>query len=525
MTESVGATVDRLPPGWVLTTLGEAFDWGSGGTPRSDVSSYYGGDIPWLIIGDLNDGVVTSSRQHITEEGLKSSSAKWVSTGSVLLAMYGSIGKLGLAGMPLTTNQAIAFTNSSAIANRFLFWFLRARREELNSLGKGGTQRNISQTVIKSVSFPVAPRPEQLRIVAEIEKHMTRLDAAVAALERARVNLKRYRAAVLKAAFEGRLVPTEAALARAEGREYESVDALLARILQGRRSKWEADQLAKMKAARTPAKGDAWKAKYVEPGLLKGNELPPLPEGWTWARIGQAFRVAIGATPSRTRPDYWDGDIPWISSGEVAFRPIFESRECITIEGLRKTSTELHPPGTVLLGMIGEGKTRGQAAILKISACNNQNSAAIEVSEAGLSPEYIYRFFEKQYQETRRIGSGNNQPALNKTRVEDMAFPLPPLAEQHRIADEVDRRLSVVDHLESIAERSLVRGERLRQAILTLAFEGRLVLQNLDDESAPHLLERIRAERAIPPDGRAGGRRAKAEGAGDGHASAARRGA
>lgn len=507
MNEAALAIAERLPPGWALTTLGEAFDWGSGGTPRSDVSSYYGGEIPWLIIGDLNDGVVNSSAHHITEEGYNNSSAKWVQPGSVLLAMYGSIGKLGLAAVPLTTNQAIAFTSSSQIVNRYLFWFLRFRREELNSLGKGGTQRNISQTVIKSIKFPVAPHLEQYRIVAEIEKQVTRLDAAIAALKRARVNLKRYRAVVLKAACEGRLVPTEAALAHAEGREYETAGALLARTLTERRAKWEADQLTKMSTAGTPPKGTAWRAKYVEPVPPKEDELPPLPEGWVWACIGQAFRVSIGATPSRGRPDYWDGDIPWVSSGEVAFRPIFESRECMTVEGLRNTSTELHPPGTVLLGMIGEGKTRGQAAILKISACNNQNSAAIEVSEAGLSPEYIYRFFEKQYQETRRISSGNNQPALNKSRVEDIAFPLPPLAEQHRIAAEAERRLSVVDHLASIAERSLVRGERLRQAILRLAFEGRLVLQSPDDEPAAHLLERIHAERATDPEARPRARR------------------
>src|SRR5690606_21179918 len=159
----------------------------------------------------------------------------------------------------------------------------RAQRNALVSLGKGGTQQNISQTVIKSFPFVLAPVPEQRRIVAEIEKQFTRLDAAVAALERARANLKRYRASVLAAACEGRLVPTEAELARQEGRDYEPASALLDRILAERRARWEADELAKMHARGKPPKNDAWKSKYKEPAAPDTNGLPELPEGWEWA--------------------------------------------------------------------------------------------------------------------------------------------------------------------------------------------------------------------------------------------------
>ncbi len=184
-----------------------------------------------------------------------------------------------------------------------------------------------------------------------------------------------------------------------------------------------------------------------------------------------------------------------MSSGEVAFCTIRQTHERITEEGLRNSSTVVHPPGTVLLGMIGEGRTRGQAAILDISACNNQNAAAIRVSEAGLPPEYMFRLLEGQYERTRQIGSGNNQPALNKSRVQGIVFPLPPLTEQLRIAAEVERRLSVLDELESAVEHSLKRADRLRQSILKDAFEGRLVPQDPNDEPARPLLERIRAER------------------------------
>lgn len=146
------------------------------------------------------------------------------------------------------------------------------------------------------------------------------------------------------------------------------------------------------------------------------DEFLELPEGWIWTTLGEAFKVYVGATPSRKASEYWEGLIPWVSSGEVAFCEIHETRETITELGLQNTSTEVHPPGTVLLGMIGEGKTRGQAAILEIHASHNQNPAAIRVSETSVPPEYVYHFLKLEYERTRKIGSGNNQPALNKSQ-------------------------------------------------------------------------------------------------------------
>jgi type I restriction enzyme S subunit len=189
-----------------------------------------------------------------------------------------------------------------------------------------------------------------------------------------------------------------------------------------------------------------------------------------WALIGDAFDVFVGATPSRAKPEYWDGGIPWVSSGEVAFCRIKQTRETISADGLESTSTYLHPAGTVLLGMIGEGKTRGQVAILDIEACNNQNSAAIRVSETKVLPEYIYSFLEKEYEDTRRRGSGGNQPALNKERVRQIPFPLPPVDEQKRIMDEINLRLSVVHETEAQVNANIKRAEGLRQSILSRAF-------------------------------------------------------
>ena len=119
--------------------------------------------------------------------------------------------------------------------------------------------------------FLLPPLPEQHRIVAEIETQFTRLDVSVAALRRARANLKRYRASVLKAACEGRLVPTEAELARSEGRDYEPAGVLLERILAERRARWESQEKRR--------------GKYNEPSAPDASALPELPEAWAWATV------------------------------------------------------------------------------------------------------------------------------------------------------------------------------------------------------------------------------------------------
>ena len=179
---------------------------GSGGTPKATEAKFYNGDIPWLIIGDLNDGLVTKSEKKITLQGLENSSARWVERGSILLAMYGSIGKMGIAGMRCTTNQAIAFTQEiRGLEPKYLFYYLLSQRRNLLELGKGGTQPNISQTILKEVPIPLAPLEEQRRIVAKLDEVMGKIETARARLERVPRVLKRFRQSVLAAACSGRL--------------------------------------------------------------------------------------------------------------------------------------------------------------------------------------------------------------------------------------------------------------------------------------------------------------------------------
>lgn len=496
----------QLPQGWALVALGDVLTVLRGVTYKKEHTSDAPGNdlVPILRATNINqqltfDDLVYVPRHYVSD-------AQLLQAGDIVIAASsGSSSVVGKAA-PLKHSWFGSFgafcyclRPSKQVDPMLIAYYLQTYeyRNRVSELASGVNINNLRRNHIEETPLKLPPFNEQHRIVEEIEKQFSRLDEAVENLKRVQANLKRYRASVLQAACEGRLVPTEAELARKESKGYEPADQLLQRILIERRKKWEENELAKMREKGKEPKDDKWKSRYKEPVAPDTSDLPKLPEGWCWTSIGQAFNVYVGATPSRQMSEYWGGDIPWVSSGEVAFCRIRHTRESITQAGLCNSSTEIHPPGTVLLGMIGEGKTRGQAAILDIYAAHSQNSASIRVSEAGIPPEYVYYFLELQYSHTRGLGSGNSQPALNKARVQSILLPLPPLAEMLKMVTELERRLSVIEQMKIAVEVNLKHAERIRQAILKNAFEGKLLQQDPNDEPASVLLERIKAERAL----------------------------
>ena len=201
----------EAPESWVWTTLGEVGTWQSGGTPSRSNKTYYGGNIPWLKTGDLNDGLISDIPESITEEAVANSSAKINPTGSVLIAMYGAtIGKLGILTFPATTNQACcACIEFNAIIQLYLFYFLLSQRNEFIAKGGGGAQPNISKEIIVNTFIPLPPLSEQQRIVMEIEKWFALIDQ----IEQSKVNLqtiiKQAKSKILDLAIHGKLAPQD----------------------------------------------------------------------------------------------------------------------------------------------------------------------------------------------------------------------------------------------------------------------------------------------------------------------------
>ena len=200
--------VSGLPKTWRIKTLADVADWTSGGTPSSKDSTLYGGNIPWIVIGDLTEGVVLETEKTITKKGLDSSSAKKLPVGTVMVAMYGaSIGRTGVMGKEMTTNQAIAcgIPKDEEILGQYLLYFLQSQKNEFIAAGKGGAQPNISQGVVKSWQIPLPPIDEQLQIINEIDNQLGRLAQANNATDILLKESTGLRRSLLQAAFTGQL--------------------------------------------------------------------------------------------------------------------------------------------------------------------------------------------------------------------------------------------------------------------------------------------------------------------------------
>ena len=192
------------------------------------------------------------------------------------------------------------------------------------------------------------------------------------------------------------------------------------------------------------------------------------------ALIGDVFKVTTGSTPSRGNPIYWGGEIKWVSSGEVAFCRITDTFEKITELGLSNSSAKVYPPNTVLIAMIGQGKTRGQVAILNCYAATNQNVAGIHVYETVHVPEYVYWWLHSRYYESRLAETGTAQPALSGERVKQMPIPLPSPNEQLRIVKYLDAVQIKIDALKQLQSETSAELDALLPSILDKAFKGEL---------------------------------------------------
>ncbi len=388
----------------------------------------------------------------------------------------------------LASGEFIVFPSQPNLDNAYLKYFLNQWEfvSFVTRLNTGDRPR-VDFTQFADYPFPLPPFPEQHRIVAEIETQFTRLDASVAALRRVRANLKRYRTSVLKAACEGRLVPTEAELARSEGRDYEPAGVLLERILAERRARWESQEKRR--------------GKYKELSAPDTSALPELPEGWAWATLSQLTELKGGVTKGQR---YKDGQtlraVPYLRVANVQ-RGFLDLKQISTIETSQESIDQLRLiSGDVLFTEGGDRDKLGRGWVWKgeIEECIHQNHVfrARSISN-GVVPEFAswwgnsfgQDFFSRFGKQTTNLAS------INLTVLSQFPIPLPPLAEQARIVAEVERRLSVVQQAEATVEASLARAERLRQSILKQAFSGKLVPQDPGDEPASALLERIKAER------------------------------
>ena len=385
-----------------------------------------------------------------------------------------------ISGKSWVNNHAHVLRGKPGLLNGFLLY-------QLNNLDyrpyiSGTTRLKLPQGPMKQIPLLVPPLPEQLRIVAEIEKQFTRLEAGVAALRRVQANLKRYRAAVLKAACEGKLVPTEAELRKAEGRRmkdestssfflppstFESGEALLQRILAERRKNWTG------------------RGKYKEPGAPDTTNLPPLPEGWTWATVEQLAAleqnsITDGPFGSNLKTEHYTDSGPRVIRLQNIGDGVYVDEEAhITQEHFEQLQKHRIFSGDVVIAGFGENPPRSciipeslGPAIVKADCIRFKPHSSVlpKYTNVALNSDPVRK-------RTKAMVHGVGRPRLNLGEIKSIALSLPPLGEQTRIVAEVERRLSVVEELESVVTANLQRASRLRQSILQKAFRGELCVR------------------------------------------------
>lgn len=369
----------------------------------------------------------------------------------------------------MASSEWIIIRNSVINPDYLMFCFKTQYFREFmlaNVSGVGGSLMRAQPKFVKKYPIPIAPIAEQQRIVDRIESLFAKLDEAKEKAQAVVDGFELRKSAILHKAFTGEL--TE----QWRKEHSASPNTLLVDIEKFSRN-WQKKDQQFLKDAQST------------------SQVVALDNGHTWIRctIGAISRVTNGSTPSRKFPQYWDGTIPWVSSGEVRNNIIENTNECISQEGYDNSSVKLLPVGTVLIAMIGEGKTRGQSAILAINAAINQNIAAVVVDHGLVSSRYIWYWFQMNYARNREKGSGTGPQALNCQRVRELDFFVPSLSEQKEVVRILDMTLSRELQAKKAAEVALSQIDTMKKAILARAFRGELGTNDPAEEWAGEIVK------------------------------------
>ncbi len=405
-------TISNLPKEWEVKKMPDVVKWGSGGTPKATEKAYYeNGTIPWLIIGDLNDGIVINSATQITELGLKKSSAKMIPVGTLLVAMYGSIGKLGITGIECCTNQAIAYAKElNGVTTKYMYYYMMLLKPELISMGKGGTQKNISQTVLNSLDVIVPPMEEQERIVSHIEEMLSELDSGKAALLNIKEQLIVYRQAVLKEAFE----PDVA---------------------------WKRCELGDVINVLTDYHSNGSYEMLKEHVTLLDE-----PD----------YAIMIRST--NFEKNDFTNDLKYISKDSYDF--------------LKKS--QLYG-GEVLMGKIGNAGRVYFMKKLDCPVSLAMNLFAMRFdNEIDSKFVYYFLKTSEATADIKQYVKGVGTPTIDKKGVRRIRFRYPNKERQKDIINNIEVRLSACDNIEQTIDTAILQAEAMHQSILKAAFEGRL---------------------------------------------------
>ena len=423
-----------MPPEWVMVRLGDIMrpvDRAQRRITVQDDETYSLLSARWYA-----KGIVL--KEHVTGESLKTKTWFRAESGDfIMLKIWvrrGSYGFLpdGIENPILSNDFPILALDRSKADQDYVSFYLSQSHiwEGLNNQAEGiGRQRVQEDEFIKLITLPLPPLPEQRAIASALRS----IQHSIAATEQVIAAARDLKRSAMRHLFTYGLVTVE-------------------------------------------------DAEQVE---LKETEIGLVPEHWEVVRLDSVVKIVSGGTPSRNKPEYWNGDIPWVKTGEVNYNRITVTEERITQEGLENSSARVIPSGTLLMALYGQGVTRGRVAILAIDAAVNQACAAM-LASTKISAKYLFYLFTLRYQEIRNLGHGAHQKNLSATLLNQLRIPLPPIREQA----EVDSLLSSVDHKISAEEQWHNALESLFRSVLQRLMTGQVRVEvtgsssSINDEAA-----------------------------------------
>lgn len=419
----------EIPENWTWCRMGNIGSWGAGATPaKGNPAFYQNGEIPWLLTGELNNSIVSETKTKISKLALEKCSLRLCKPGDILIAMYGAtIGKLAIAGIELTTNQACCACTVHYDFNKYLFYFLMASKSDLIKRGEGGAQPNISKEKLVNYLMPLPPLAEQKRIVAKLEQVLPLAEeygAAQEQLDKLNKELPEVlKKSILQEAIQGKLVP--------QNPKDEPASVLLAKIRKEKESLVKQGKLKK---------------KDLNCDSIAEEDLPfELPSNWEWCRLEDiVWHLSDG---THKTPKYTESGIPFVSVKNMSSgRLSFENTKFVSKEESDILNQRCNPEkGDLLLSKVG---TTGIPVIVDVDF---QFSLFVSLALIKFFPNLIDSSFfvyliksplvQNQVREHTR-GVGNKNWVLND--IAKTIIAIPPLAEQKRIVAKLEQFFKVL---------------------------------------------------------------------------------
>ena len=393
----------KIPNSWAWVKLGDICEISSGGTPsRNEAQFWENGTIPWLKIADIKDDYVNSSSEFITQKGLENSSAKIFKKGTLLFTIFATLGEVAILNIDASTNQAIVglTPKKDNYITKFIFFALKNIKNSVNLIGRGATQKNINQTILKNFYIPLPPLDEQERIVKKIDELFSQIDILDKHKESLLKNIKHTKTRILDLALQGKLVENS-------------------RIPNDLNSRIPSDFNPPFK----------------------------IPNSWAWVKLGDICEISSGGTPSRNEAQFWEnGTIPWLKIADIKDDYVNSSSEFITQKGLENSSAKIFKKGTLLFTIFA---TLGEVAILNIDASTNQAIVGLTPKKDNYITKFIFFALKNIKNSVNLIGRGATQKNINQTILKNFYIPLPPLDEQERIVKKIDELFEILEVIEN----------------------------------------------------------------------------